>query len=130
MEIDNNGDMWRDFTYVENLVRGVRLLVDAVPVRLESAAVMPTGDRLAAAPFRVVNIGNSHKVGLMDFVEAIKAEHGKPDIKHVWHMQKGYVPATWADASLLQALTGFWPQTDVREGVRSFVAWCREYYDV
>lgn len=131
IEIYNNGDMWRDFTYVEDLVRGIRLLVDAVPVRPESAAVIPAGDSLsAAAPFRVVNIGNSDKVRLMDFVEAIEAELGKPAIKHFLEMQKGDVPATWADASLLQTLTGFRPQTDVREGVRRFVAWYREYYDV
>jgi UDP-glucuronate 4-epimerase len=122
IEIYNNGDMWRDFTYVEDLVRGIRLLVDAVPVRPESAAEIPAGDSLsAAAPFRVVNIGNSDKVRLMDFV---------PAIKHFLEMQKGDVPATWADASLLQTLTGFRPQTDVREGVRRFVAWYREYYAV
>ena len=131
IEIYNNGDMWRDFTYVEDLVRGIRLLVDAVPVRPESAADIPAGDSLsAAAPFRVVNIGNSDKVRLMDFVEAIEAELGKPAIKHFLEMQKGDVPATWADASLLHSLTGFRPQTDVREGVRRFVAWYREYYDV
>lgn len=131
IEIYNNGDMWRDFTYVEDLVRGIRLLVDAVPVRPESAAEIPEGDSLsAAAPFRIVNIGNSDKVRLMDFVEAIEAEIGKPAIKHFLDMQKGDVPATWADATLLQTLTGFRPKTDVREGVRRFVAWYREYYAV
>ncbi len=131
IEIYNNGDMWRDFTYVEDLVRGIRLLVDAVPFRPESAADIPAGDSLsAAAPFRVVNIGNSDKVRLMDFVEAIEAEIGKPAIKHFLDMQKGDVPATWADATLLQTLTGFRPQTNVREGVRRFVAWYREYYAV
>ena len=131
IEIYNNGDMWRDFTYVEDLVRGIRLLVDAVPVRPESSAEIPAGDSLSSvAPFRVVNIGNSDKVRLMDFVEAIEAEIGKPAIKHYLEMQKGDVPATWADASLLQTLTGFRPQTDIREGVRRFVAWYREYYSV
>ena len=123
--------MWRDFTYVEDLVRGIRLLVDAVPVRPESAADIPNGDSLSsAAPFRVVNIGNSDKVRLMDFVDAIEAEIGKPAIKQFLEMQKGDVPATWADASLLETLTGFRPQTDIREGVRRFVAWYREYYSV
>ena len=131
IEIYNNGDMWRDFTYVEDLVRGIRLLVDAVPVRPESAAEIPAGDSLSSvAPFRVVNIGNSDKVRLMDFVDAIEAEIGKPAIKQFLEMQKGDVPATWADASLLQTLTGFKPQTDIREGVRRFVAWYREYYSV
>jgi UDP-glucuronate 4-epimerase len=131
IEIYNNGDMWRDFTYVEDLVRGIRLLVDAVPVRPESAADVPKGDsQSSVAPFRVVNIGNSDKVRLMDFVEAIEAEIGKSAIKQYREMQKGDVPATWADASLLQTLTGFRPQTDIREGVRRFVAWYRDYYSV
>ena len=131
IEIYNNGDMWRDFTYVEDLVRGIRLLVDAVPVRPESSADIPAGDSLSSvAPFRVVNIGNSDKVRLMDFVDAIEAEIGKPAIKQYLEMQKGDVPATWADASLLQTLTGFRPQTDIREGVRRFVVWYREYYSV
>jgi UDP-glucuronate 4-epimerase len=131
IEIYNNGDMWRDFTYVEDLVRGIRLLIDAVPERPESAAAIEKGDSLSpAAPFRVVNIGNSDKVRLSDFVDAIEAEIGKPAIRHYLEMQKGDVPATWADASLLQRLTGFRPQTDIREGVKRFVAWYREYYSV
>jgi UDP-glucuronate 4-epimerase len=131
IEIYNNGDMWRDFTYVEDLVRGIRLLIDAVPVRPESAADIDEGDSLSpAAPFRVVNIGNSDKVRLSDFVDAIEAEIGKPAVRHYLEMQKGDVPATWADASLLQRLTGFRPHTDIREGVKRFVAWYREYYSV
>lgn len=131
IEIYNNGDMWRDFTYVEDLVRGIRLLVDAVPERPENSAGIEEGDSLSpAAPFRIVNIGNSDKVRLSDFVDAIEAEIGKPAIKHYLDMQKGDVPATWADASLLQRLTGFRPQTDVREGVKRFVAWYRDYYRV
>jgi UDP-glucuronate 4-epimerase len=131
IDIYNNGDMWRDFTYVEDLVRGIRLLVDAVPQRPESAAAVPAGDSLSpAAPFRVVNIGNSDKVRLSDFVDAIEQEVGKPAIRNYLEMQKGDVPATWADASLLQRLTGFRPQTDIREGVKRFVAWYRDYYSV
>jgi UDP-glucuronate 4-epimerase len=131
IEIYNNGEMWRDFTYVEDLVRGIRLLIDAVPMRPESADQIEEGDSLSpAAPFRVVNIGNSDKVRLSDFVDAIEAEIGKPAIKNYLEMQKGDVPATWADASLLQRLTGFRPQTDVREGVKRFVAWYRDYYKV
>ncbi len=131
IDIYNNGDMWRDFTYVEDLVRGIRLLVDAVPQRPESAADVPEGDSLSpAAPFRVVNIGNSDKVRLSDFVEAIEQEVGKPAVRNYLEMQKGDVPATWADASLLERLTGFRPQTDIREGVKRFVAWYRDYYSV
>ena len=131
IDIYNNGDMYRDFTYVTDLVRGIRLLIDAVPQRPASAEEIPEWDSLSpAAPFRVVNIGNSDKVRLEDFVDAIEEECGVPATRNYMEMQKGDVPATWADASLLRNLTGFTPQTDVREGIRQFVAWYRDYYKV
>lgn len=131
IDIYNHGKMYRDFTYVTDLVRGIRLLIDAVPERPVSRDDIPEGDSLSpAAPFRVVNIGNSDKVRLEDFVDAIEKECGKPAIRNYMDIQKGDVPATWADASLLRELTGFSPQTDVREGIRHFVAWYREYYGV
>ena len=131
IDIYNNGDMFRDFTYVTDLVRGIRLLVDTPPVRPETADDIPEWDSLSpAAPWRVVNIGNSEKVCLMNFVTAIEAECGREAIKNFMPMQKGDVPATWADATLLRELTGYAPQTEVRDGIRQFVAWYREYYAV
>ena len=131
IDIYNQGEMYRDFTYVTDLVRGIRLLLDAPPVRPESADAILAWDSLSpAAPWRVVNIGNSDKVRLMDFVEAIEAECGRAAIRNFMPMQKGDVPATWADATLLKELTGYAPQTDVREGIAKFVAWYREYYRV
>ncbi len=131
IDIYNNGDMFRDFTYVTDLVRGIRLLVDTPPVRPETAEDIPEWDSLSpAAPWRAVNIGNSDKVRLMDFVTAIEAECGRDAVKNFMPMQKGDVPATWADATLLRELTGYTPQTDVRDGIRQFVAWYREYYAV
>jgi UDP-glucuronate 4-epimerase len=130
IDIYNNGDMWRDFTYVEDLVRGIAGLIDSVPERPVSADAIPAGDSLSpAAPYRVVNIGNSDKVRLMDFVEAIEAEVGKKAVRNYMPMQQGDVPATWADASLLQSLTGYRPETPVREGIAKFVAWYRDYYN-
>lgn len=129
IDIYNHGEMYRDFTYVTDLVRGIRLLIDAVPERPESADDIPEHDSLSpAAPFRVVNIGNSDKVRLMDFVEAIEAECGRETVRNFMDMQKGDVPATWADATLLQELTGYRPHTDVKEGIRQFVGWYRDYY--
>jgi len=122
--------MYRDFTYVGDLVRGIRLLIDAVPSRPASAAGIALGDSLSpVAPFRIVNIGNSTKVRLLDFVEAIEAELGRKAIRNYMPMQMGDVPATWADATLLQRLTGYQPQTNIREGIALFVEWFREYYD-
>ncbi len=128
IDIYNHGEMYRDFTYVDDLVRGIRLLMDAVPVRPENG-VVPEGDSLSpVAPYRVVNIGNSDKVRLLDFVDAIEDCLGKKAIRNYMPMQMGDVPATWADASLLQTLTGYRPQTDFRDGIARFVEWFRDYY--
>jgi UDP-glucuronate 4-epimerase len=130
IDIYNNGDMWRDFTYVEDLVRGIAGLIDAVPVRPASPDDIPAGDSLSpAAPYRVVNIGNSDKVRLMDFVDAIETEVGTKAIRNYMPMQQGDVPATWANADLLQTLTGYRPETPFQDGVAKFVAWYRDYYN-
>lgn len=131
IDVYNHGEMHRDFTYVSDLVRGIRLLIDAPPVRPETPEDIPEWDSLSpAAPYRVVNIGNNATVKLTDFVDAIEAECGREAIRNFMPMQKGDVPATWADARLLKELTGYTPQTDVREGIASFVAWYRDYYQV
>lgn len=129
IDIYNHGDMYRDFTYVEDLVRGIRLLMDAVPERPATAADIPEWDSLSpAAPFRIVNIGNSDKVRLLDFIDAIEDCLGTPAKRNYMEMQKGDVPATWANATLLKNLTGYQPQTDFRDGIAKFVEWFRDYY--
>jgi UDP-glucuronate 4-epimerase len=130
IDIYNNGEMWRDFTYIEDLVRGIAGLIESTPIRPEDPAVIPAGDSLSpVAPYRVVNIGNSDKVRLLDFIDAIEEVIGKKAIRNYLPMQQGDVPATWADASLLQELTGYRPTTQFKEGVGKFVAWYREYYN-
>ena len=128
IDVYNHGDMKRDFTYVTDLVEGIRLLIDAAPERLDE---VPEGDSLSpVAPWRVVNIGNSDSVQLTDFIAAIEKATGKTATRNMMPMQAGDVPATWADASLLQTLTGYKPQTNVRDGVQAFVDWYRDYYEV
>lgn len=129
IDLYNGGDMYRDFTYVDDLARGIRLLIDAVPERPASAAEIEEGDSLSpVAPFRIVNIGNNDKVRLLDFVAAIEDSLGMKAKQNMMPMQMGDVPATWADAQLLERLTGYRPQTDFRDGVAQFVAWYREYF--
>lgn len=129
IDIYNHGEMYRDFTYVADLVRGIRLLIDAVPARPAGPDEIAAGDSLSpVAPFRIVNIGNSDKVRLLDFVDEIERCLGRKAIRNYMDMQKGDVPATWADAELLHRLTGYRPQTDVRDGIAQFVQWFREYY--
>jgi UDP-glucuronate 4-epimerase len=129
IDVYNNGQMARDFTYVADLVRGIRLLVDQPPVRPETPDAIAPGDSLSpVAPFRTVNIGNSTRVPLMDFITEIETALGMEIAKNFMEMQKGDVLETWADCTLLQKLTGYRPETTVREGVQAFVAWYRDYY--
>ncbi len=129
IDIYNHGNMYRDFTYVDDLVRGIRLLIDVPPVRPDSAEDIAEGDSLSpAAPWRVVNIGNGDKVRLMDFIEAIEEAVGKKAIRNYMPMQMGDVPATWANNDLLQELTGYRPQTDFKDGIARFVEWFRDYH--
>jgi UDP-glucuronate 4-epimerase len=129
IDVYNHGEMYRDFTYVADLVRTIRLLIDVPPVRPAGSVEIMEGDSLSTvAPFRIVNIGNSDKVRLLDFVDAIEDELGIKAVRHYMPMQPGDVSATWADASLVQRLTGHRPQTNFRDGIRQFVAWFRDYY--
>jgi UDP-glucuronate 4-epimerase len=131
IDVYNHGEMYRDFTFVTDLVRGICLLVDAVPVRAESPDQIAKWDSLSpVAPFRIVNIGNSDKIKLTDFINAIEEECGTKADRKYMDMQKGDVPATWADATLLERLTGYRPETGVREGISRFVKWYRQYYQV
>ncbi|MGL4404204.1 MAG: NAD-dependent epimerase/dehydratase family protein [Notoacmeibacter sp.] len=128
IDIYNNGDMWRDFTYVDDLVRGIAGLMAAVPFQVGDRETAFENDSLSpAAPYRVVNIGNSNKVRLMDFIEAIEIQIGRKAIRNYMPMQTGDVPATWANAELLKALTGYSPQTDFKDGIKQFVEWYLDY---
>lgn len=128
VDIYNHGHMYRDFTYVDDLVRAITLLIDAVPERPASPADIAVGDSLSpVAPFRIVNIGNNDKIRLLDFISAVEASLGIKAIRNYMPMQPGDVLATWADASLLERLTNYRPATDFRDGIEKFVAWFREY---
>ena len=127
IDIYNHGNMYRDFTYVDDLVRAIRLLIDVVPKRPADGNVTE-GDSLSpVAPYRVVNVGNSDKVRLLEFVDAIEDCLGQKAKRNYMEMQTGDVPATWANAELLNSLTGYRPQTDFRDGIARFVEWYREY---
>ncbi|MFN4159487.1 MAG: NAD-dependent epimerase/dehydratase family protein [Gemmobacter sp.] len=124
IDIYNHGEMRRDFTYIDDLVEGIVRLIDCPPAA-GGVGASPV------APWRVVNIGNGAPVGLMDFVAAVEAAVGREADKRFLPMQPGDVPATWADAGLIEAVTGApLPRTDIREGVARFVAWYRDYHGV
>ena len=129
IDIYNHGNMYRDFTQVDDLVRAIQLLIDVPPPLDEGREAAIEGDSLSPiAPFRVVNIGNGQKVRLLDFIDAIEDALGQKAIRNYMEMQKGDVPATWADTTLLRALTDYAPRTNFRDGVAEFVAWFRDYH--
>ncbi len=127
IDVYNHGRMSRDFTYIDDLVDGICGLIEAAPTGT------PVSDRDSlspVAPFRAVNIGANAPTPLMDYIAAIEGALGVLAQKNMLEMQAGDVPATWADTGLLQDLTGITAQIDVTTGVRRFVEWYRDYYQV
>ena len=128
VDIYNNGEMYRDFTYIDDIVKGINALMSVPPKEEKN---IDKNDSLSpVAPFRIVNIGNSNQVKLLDFVEAIETYLGKKAIRNYMPMQQGDVPATWANTDLLKKLTGYAPKTDIKEGIKKFVDWYLSYYKI
>lgn len=127
IDIYNNGDMYRDFTYIDDLVNSIRLLVETAPISNKN--VSPKDSLSKVAPYRIVNIGNSTKVSLVEFIEEIENVLCKKAIKNYLPMQKGDVQATWADSSLLKDLINFTPNTNIKVGIKNFIEWYFKYYD-
>ena len=132
IDVYNYGDMSRDFTFIDDLISGIRLLIDAIPMKsdLENGETPDYFNQSPVAPFRVVNIGNSKPVQLGDMILALENSLGMKADKNFMPMQPGDVSATWADISFLQHLTGFTPKTEISIGVSKFVDWYRAYYSV
>jgi len=129
IDIYNKGEMSRDFTYVDDLVRSIYLLINKTPYNSENSENLSKDNVSTVAPFRVINIGNSTKIKLLDFIDIVENVIGKKAIRNYMPMQKGDVMSTWADTSVLQNLTGYHPNTNVRDGVKNFVNWYRKYYN-
>ena len=119
------GEMVRDFTYVDDIVEGV-VRVIARPATVSDGVNAP--DRSASAPWRIFNIGNSHRVPLMDYIQALEKALGKQATLDLLPMQDGDVPATEADVTALESDLGYRPRVKVEEGVQHFVDWYRSYY--
>ena len=121
----NRGQMVRDFTYIDDIVEGVIHVLDQPPGKGEG---VNEPDRSASAPWRIYNIGNSSRVQLMDYIQALEKALGLKATLELLPMQDGDVPATEADVSALESDFGYRPQVDVEEGVKRFVEWYRSYY--
>ena len=128
IDVYNYGDMQRDFTFIDDLIEAIMRLIPASPQRPAAGAAPVAGDSLSpVAPWRVVNIGNSHPVPLLDFIAAMELALGATAQRNLLPMQAGDVAATWADTRLLQALTGYAPSTDLSTGLAAFADWYRGY---
>ncbi|WP_350594446.1 MULTISPECIES: NAD-dependent epimerase [unclassified Pseudoalteromonas] len=129
IDINNNGDMWRDFTHVNDIVEGVVRIADVLPGRDEQWTVEQGTPASSSAPYAVYNIGHGSPISLMDFVKAIEDELGIEAKKNFREMQPGDVYQTYADTQDLFAATDYKPQVGIKEGVAEFITWYKEFYN-
>lgn len=130
IQVFNNGDMVRDFTFVDDIVEGVVRVLDHTATPSSSWNGDDPDPATSSAPYRIFNIGNNKPVQLLEYISTLEECLGRKAVKEFMPMQPGDVPSTMADVSELEAAVGFRPQTTVREGIGRFVKWYREYYDV
>lgn len=130
IDINNHGDMWRDFTYVDDIVEGVVRIADVVPARDDNWTVENGSPASSSAPYAVYNIGHGSPINLMDFIQAIESELGIEAKKNFRGMQPGDVYQTYAGTQDLFAATGYQPKVGVKEGVAQFVAWYKNFYQM
>ncbi|APD92389.1 MAG: capsular biosynthesis protein CpsI [Gammaproteobacteria bacterium TMED95] len=123
IDVYNNGQHWRDFTYIDDIVNGIMGLLDTLPK--PSTQERPN---TAEAPFEIFNIGAKKPVHLLSFIECMEVNLGKKAIKNMLPMQPGDVSSTYADVTPLHEKTGYTPTTPLDEGVKRFVNWYNEYY--
>jgi UDP-glucuronate 4-epimerase len=130
IQVFNNGDMLRDFTYIDDIVDGVVATLYRPATADAAFDPMTPHPGRAQKPYRVFNIGNQNPVALGDFIAAIETALGKSAVKEMLPMQPGDVQATYADVSALAEWTGVQPQTSIQAGIDRFVAWYKDYYRI
>lgn len=130
IDVYNNGDMLRDFTYIDDIVTGVLQIQDVIPTPDSEWKVETGSPATSSAPYRVYNIGHGSPVKLMDYIEALEDSLGIKAKKNFMPMQPGDVYATYADTQDLFAATGYTSKVKVKEGVKAFVDWYRDFYKI
>ena len=127
IDIYNKGKMFRDFTYIDDIIKGIELLIDKVPSNKKLNKY--SNDSLSpVAPFRILNIGNSKKVFLLDFINQLEKELGKKAIRNYMPLQKGDVKLTLSNTSLLRKITSYKADTNYKLGIKKFLNWYKDYY--
>lgn len=130
IDVFNNGNHARDFTYIDDIVDGVVRCVDQVAAPDATWDGMRPAPGTSAAPYRLYNIGNNNAVRLMDFIGCLEKALGKTAEKNFLPIQPGDVPETFADINDLTEEIGYRPKTNIEDGIAKFVAWYRDYYGV
>ncbi len=130
IDVFNNGEMERDFTYIDDIVEGVVRVIDRLPQPNPAWSGDAPDPGSSYCPWRVYNIGNNSKEKLMRYIEVLEQCLGKTAKKNFLPMQPGDVPATYANVEDLVRDTGFKPATTIEDGIARFVAWYRDYYKV
>jgi UDP-glucuronate 4-epimerase len=128
IDIYNKGKLYRDFTYIDDIVTGVSSLIKKIPIYNKDSNLNKLDSLSSVAPFRIINIGNSKKIKLLDFIKAIEVSLDKKALRNYMPMQKGDVFMTLANTKLLKKITGITPKTNYKEGVKKFVKWYLDYY--
>ncbi|KQH88801.1 NAD-dependent epimerase [Vibrio fluvialis] len=130
IDVYNNGDMMRDFTYIDDIVEGILRIKDVVPEPNAEWSVEAGSPATSSAPYRVYNIGHGSPVKLMDYIKALESALGIEAKKNMLPMQPGDVYVTYADTQDLFNATQYKPQMGVEQGVANFVKWYKEFYSV
>lgn len=130
IKVFNFGNMKRDFTYIDDIVTGVVGVLDHPPAPNPHYDSFQNDPFTSSAPYRVFNIGNQNSVPLMDYIAEIEKNLGKTAQKELLPMPPGDVPQTYADTSLLKEYIGFQPNTPISVGVKNFIIWFKNYYQI
>jgi UDP-glucuronate 4-epimerase len=130
IDVFNHGRMQRDFTYVDDVVKGIVRVIDRPPAPNPQWSGDAPDPGTSRAPYRIYNIGNHQPVELQRFIEVIETVIGKKAVLNLLPMQPGDVPATYADIDDLMRDTGFAPSTPIEEGIARFFDWYRGYYGI
>jgi UDP-glucuronate 4-epimerase len=130
IDINNNGDMWRDFTYIDDIVEGIVRVADVIPSLNSKWTVEDGSPSSSSAAYSIYNIGHGSPINLMSFIETIEEELNITAIKNYRGMQAGDVYQTYADTQDLFDVIGYTPKTTVKEGVSKLVFWYKNFYEV
>lgn len=128
IDVFNNGNMIRDFTYVDDIVEGITRVIDNPASGNKNWTGKKPEPSNSKAPYQVYNIGNNSPVNLMDFISAIEKELGITATKNLMPIQAGDVPATFANVNDLVENLGYKPNTTIQEGIHQFIKWYRSYF--